>query len=1080
MSTARRLNATTGLLGRLRTQLKSRSFSNSMQRRRNRRQFEKLELRSLMAGDLIRVTNLEFVVENQEQLGTIIGTLTPINVGPESVASYQVTSVDGNPSDSRFSVLDNRLLAHGGFDFESHSFHDVQVHTTFLDGSSSDTVLQVPVWDTNDNATSSLTLTADYVVENSASPGVPLAVGDLGIRSGVAATAFELVAGAGDSDNASFSIVGSTLVLNANPDTESQWLYSVRVRASTGTGNVEDILNVDVRSVNEYLPERILPFNINGDSVTFIQIAENTAVGQSVAVLRTLDSDFFDTYTYEISGNLAQFLAVEQNHLIVAAPIDFEAIDPFAMDLSIVATSINTGNVVGYFQSGIGGNSSGSYPSILDINEPPTISPLEDQAVPAGIETRSSLSSPLYTDPDAADAGGINVSFSVDNEIPTWLAYDSLTNELVVGADAPIGAYQVAVTLTDNGGLSSTGSFLLNVLAIDVIDVPGTEGDDVFTVRALGSTPTSPWRLSLNGQSVYEGPIAPGSLVRIAGSAGFDLIRVFGGSGNNQFDVGSNYVQIANFRIVSSEVESRNLRGQAGADRFTIKSAMPDNLSLFGGTGADTLQVDVGSPNWSITDQGTGMVDGIPFTGMSSLIGSPGDDTFILERAGEVSGIIDGRGGWNQLYYSSDSRRVDTTITSFSTLSGLTSRTGGFANMDYLSAPAPRTNSLTYTAEAASSNGDFVLWNLSGSSLSIEIRDANNVASALYPDFFYADGYSQLTGGEAPDQFFFTTFANNSNLNINGGPTTTSNNFINYQFGPVIVDYRNNTATGISQFANITQFALETPETGGTVFGPNTTTSWDVFADGAVLSTGGNTVNFNLYVGGSGNDSFRIFDGFEPNNTKRIDGGGGSNLIDFSAHSQAATVDLAAGTTSAIGLITRIVDVIGSAFDDTLIGNAQDNRLFGLTGNDTLIGGLGNDILFGGAGNDFLNGGGGSDWLLGGTGADSLLGGNGDDLLISDRGQGFEDENNLNRDALNLAAIQLIFNEWTSNRTYAQRIQRLLNGVGPGNAVRLGTSTLSADADIDSVLGEGGTDWFWADFPDSLGDRANAERLNRY
>ncbi len=74
---------------------------------------------------------------------------------------------------------------------------------------------------------------------------------------------------------------------------------------------------------------------------------------------------------------------------------------------------------------------------------------------------------------------------------------------------------------------------------------------------------------------------------------------------------------------------------------------------------------------------------------------------------------------------------------------------------------------------------------------------------------------------------------------------------------------------------------------------------------------------------------------------------------------------LNAGTTSVIGLITRIVDVMGSAFDDTLIGNAQDNRLFGLIGNDTTHRWTRNDILFGGAGNDILNGGDGRDWLLG-------------------------------------------------------------------------------------------------------------------
>ncbi len=133
MSTARRLNASTGLFARLSAQLKSRRLSNALLRRRGQRLFEQLELRSLMAGDLIRATNLEFVRENEELAGKFIGTLTPVNVSPETVASYQVTSVDGNPLDSRFRIADNRLLAEGVFDFEFQTFHEVEVHTTFLD-----------------------------------------------------------------------------------------------------------------------------------------------------------------------------------------------------------------------------------------------------------------------------------------------------------------------------------------------------------------------------------------------------------------------------------------------------------------------------------------------------------------------------------------------------------------------------------------------------------------------------------------------------------------------------------------------------------------------------------------------------------------------------------------------------------------------------------------------------------------------------------------------------------------------------------------------------------------------------------
>ncbi len=171
--------------------------------------------------------------------------------------------------------------------------------------------------------------------------------------------------------------------------------------------------------------------------------------------------------------------------------------------------------------------------------------------------------------------------------------------------------------------------------------------------------------------------------------------------------------------------------------------------------------------------------------------------------------------------------------------------------------------------------------------------------------------------------------------------------------------------------------------------------------------------------------------------------------------------------------------MIGTPFNDTIIGNSLNNRLFGLSGNDTLIGGGGDDILFGGAGDDSLSGGAGRDWLLGGSGIDNLQGGLGDDLVIGDRGIGFENESDTSFDAFNHAAIQLIFSEWTSSRSYLQRIQRIQSGLGPRNAVRLSSTTLAADLAVDTILGNEGNDWFWAELQDVLPDRLSSERVNR-
>jgi Ca2+-binding RTX toxin-like protein len=601
----------------------------------------------------------------------------------------------------------------------------------------------------------------------------------------------------------------------------------------------------------------------------------------------------------------------------------------------------------------------------------------------------------------------------------------------------------------------------------------------LITFRALGTAPDSPWRITVNGQTRFEGIIEPGTDVRANGGTGNDLVRVLAGAGNNQIQIGINQIHIANFWITSNQIEARNIRGQAGADTFIVRSESLSDTSLEGGGGPDTVQVDNVVGEWSITDRGSGTVNGAQFSSIRNLVGSGEADTFNLARNAEIIGTIDGRGGVNQIVYAANSRRVETTITSFATLSGFSSRLGGFSNIDNISVLNTQNNLLTYTADNFVNEYDLVLWNLNESSLSIEIRNYFNTIEAQYPDFFYASGYTNLRGTTPPDQFFFQTTVQSPVYNLEGGDTTTSNNFVNFPTGPVVVNFQNSTATGVSRFSNIIQFALETPGDSGTAIGPNTDTQWEIFADGFFLSDGRSATNFNNFQGGTGNDVFRFYDTNGAPNAPIVNGGGGRNTLDFSPLSEGVYVDLSVGVAPVTTVVSGFSDVIGSAYDDILLGNSLNNRLYGLSGNDTLRGEDGDDVLFGGAGIDQLFGGSGRDWLLGGSGADSLVGGFGDDLLIGDLGIGFENEADLSYAGLNHAAINAIFAEWTSTRSYLQRIQRLQNGVGPRNTVRLSSTTLASDSEIDSILGNEGNDWFWAELQDLMPDRNNAERVNR-
>jgi uncharacterized delta-60 repeat protein/uncharacterized repeat protein (TIGR01451 family) len=140
--------------------------------------------------------------------------------------------------------------------------------------------------------------------------------------------------------------------------------------------------------------------------------------------------------------------------------------------------------------------------------------------------------------------------------------------------------------------------------------------------------------------------------------------------------------------------------------------------------------------------------------------------------------------------------------------------------------------------------------------------------------------------------------------------------------------------------------------------------------------------------------------------------------------------------------------------------------LYGQEGDDRLKGGAGNDLLQGGTGDDLLVGGSGRDLLIGGAGADRIVGNSDDDVLIAGTTSYDADE----------AALCAIMHEWTSERSYSQRIANL-QGTNTGSWFDLrhngdifltlaeaGTEVSVFTDDSEDVLtGSSGFDWFLMD-----------------
>jgi Ca2+-binding RTX toxin-like protein len=104
-------------------------------------------------------------------------------------------------------------------------------------------------------------------------------------------------------------------------------------------------------------------------------------------------------------------------------------------------------------------------------------------------------------------------------------------------------------------------------------------------------------------------------------------------------------------------------------------------------------------------------------------------------------------------------------------------------------------------------------------------------------------------------------------------------------------------------------------------------------------------------------------------------GGGGFDIIDFSALAHRVHIDLTTGIVDSIngGFVQEIEGAIGTGFDDFLTGTDSSNQLFGMDGDDNLFGMGGVDALYGGAGNDHLSIRGDSGSTVdGGTGFDTL------------------------------------------------------------------------------------------------------------
>lgn len=232
--------------------------------------------------------------------------------------------------------------------------------------------------------------------------------------------------------------------------------------------------------------------------------------------------------------------------------------------------------------------------------------------------------------------------------------------------------------------------------------------------------------------------------------------------------------------------------------------------------------------------------------------------------------------------------------------------------------------------------------------------------------------------------------------------------------------------------------------------------------------------------GGAGSDQIIAGAGAD-----RVQGGAGDDVILAQGGNDLVYGDGAEGTPGPIGH-----DYINAGDGDDLVygdsdgGEGAPDTILGGSGNDTIqadgsqgtrgsgdlvLGGDGDDVInadgaeggadivSGDGGNDTILGGDDRDILFGGSGADVVMGGAGSDLILAGAF--------LIPDSLALGSIR---SEWVSGRDLPTRVANL-SGVGVGPRENLNYFLTPAvnvldDAAVDTVLGEGDSDWLLVDF----------------
>jgi VCBS repeat-containing protein len=291
---------------------------------------------------------------------------------------------------------------------------------------------------------------------------------------------YTLVAGAGDTDNASFQIVGGQLQTAAVLDFETQSSYSVRIRTTdNGTGNLtyEEAFTITLNNVNE------APTDIALDNAS---VAENQVSGTAVGNLSTTDPDTADTFTYTLVAGTGDTdnasFAIVGNQLQTSAVFDFETKSSY----TVRVRSTDAGGLL--FEEAF-------VITVTNVNEQPTDIALDNASINENEASGTAVGNFSTTDPDAGDSFTYTlVAGTGDTDNASFAIVGSQLQSAAMFDFETKSSYSIRVRSTDAGGLLVEEQFTITIVNVPEAPVAGADAFDTIgnTLLEVDATDSEP------------------------------------------------------------------------------------------------------------------------------------------------------------------------------------------------------------------------------------------------------------------------------------------------------------------------------------------------------------------------------------------------------------------------------------------------------------------------------------------------------------------------------------------------------------------------------------------------------------